>query len=644
MLQNIRDKSQGWLAWLVVLVLCGTFILWGVHAYLSETMGGNANVAAYVNKKPISQSMLDSAYARLRQQQQFQLGSNFSLNQKTEQNLKHQALMQLIISHVLTRAAEKAGYRITTDQVDEALLRIPAFQVNGQFSVDRFHEVINSVLYTQQQFLADLRQNMLVNQVRGGYINSEFALPNEVTTAVQLINQQRNISYFILPVSRFVSDVKITPAQVEQYYQKNQKEFQSPEKVSISYIELSLPAIEKNLHFDQTKLQQYYEDNIANYTKPERWHVAHIAIHLATGATHAQVQAAREKAALVEQAIDAGKDFSKLAQQYSDNKATAAKGGVLPWFSAGSLDPVFEKAAASLKVGEVSAPIRTPQGFEVIKLLGVEKAQVQPFDKVKAAVESALANQQAQQMFADDSDKLANLTYANPNTLTIAAKALNLPIQTTSLFGHDGEKTGIASNPRVVAAAFSGDVLQQNNNSNVVALDQNTAIVLRVKDHQAAALLPFATVQNQIETQLAKQQAQQLAKTEGEKLVAQLQQGKSSLIDVAKQQNLSWQVEDNAGRYDTRIDAPILAQAFRMPAPAAGHPSISGLSLASGDFAVVSVDAIHPGTLNHDAIQKRIFAEQIENNLGQIDYELYVNQLMSAAKIKIAKNQSAPSS
>ncbi len=644
MLQNIRDKSQGWLAWLIVLVLCGTFILWGIHAYMTETMSGDANVAAYVNKKPIAQTSLDAAYARLRQQQQFQLGSNFSLNQKTEQNLKHQALMQLIISHVLVRAAERAGYRVTTDQVDEALLRIPAFQVNGQFSVDRFHEVINSVLYTQPQFLADLRQNMLVNQVRGGYINSEFALPNEVTTAVQLINQQRNISYFILPVSRFVPQVKITPAQVEQYYQQNQQAFQSPEKVSIEYIELSLPAIEKTLHFDQTKLQQYYEDNIANYTTPERWHVAHISIYLSANATHAQVQAAREKAATVEQAIDAGKDFSQLAQQYSDNKATAAKGGVLPWFSAGSLDPVFEKAAASLRVGQVSAPIRTPQGFEIIKLLDVQKAQVQPFDKVKAAVQNALASQQAQQIFADQSDKLSNLTYANPNTLTIAAKALNLPIQTTDLFGHEGEKTGMASNPRVLAATFSNDVLQQGNNSNLIALDQNTAIVLRIKDHQAATLLPFATVKNQIETQLEKQQAQQQAKVEGEKLVAQLQQEKTSLIDVAKQQKLSWQAEDNAGRYDTRIDAPILAQAFHMPTPSAQHPSVSGLPLASGDYAVISVDAVHPGSLGGDAIQKRIFAEQIENNLGQIDYELYVNQLMNAAKIKMIKGQGDSSS
>lgn len=644
MLQNIRDKSQGVLAWTIVILLIATFALWGVHSYVTGEKSSDA--AAYVDHQPIFQTAVNASYQRMRQQRQLQLGADFSLSTSAEAELKQQALNQLILSQVLIDAAHKAGYRVTTSQVDEALLKIPAFQENGQFSANRFHDIINGILYTQDQFLADMRSSMLINQVQGGYINSAFALPNEVDKAIKLVNQKRDISYLIIPASRFAKNVQVSSDEIKQYYNTHQKEFQSPEQVSIEYLELSLNEIKNNLHFDPSKLQQYYENNLGNYTKPAQWHVATILIKLPEGASPTDIANIKKKAQDIYTQLKAGKDFAILAQQYSEDVSSAKKGGELDWYSAGTLDPVFEKTAASLqKPGDISQPVKTAYGLSIIKLLGEQKPTVLPFDQVKVQVENALAQQQAEQIFSQQSDKLSNLTYANPNSLDVAAKALNLSIQTTGLFDRAGAKTGIIANPRVISAAFSNDVLQQKNNSDLIQLDPSTVVVLRIKEHKPASILPMADVQNTLQMKLRSKKAQQEAQQFGQQLMDNIRNKKSDLLTLSKQYSLSLQEDKNAGRYDSKVDNLILSEAFRLPRPDdATQISLKGISLPSGDYTVILVNAVHDGILSsQDNIQRHIFQEEMEGNYGHIDYQLYVRELMKKAKINnISANTASP--
>jgi peptidyl-prolyl cis-trans isomerase D len=642
MLQHIREKSQGIVAWTIVILLIATFALWGVHSYL--TTEKNNDAAAYVNHHPIPQSAVNTAYQRMRQQRQLELGANFSLNPSVEKELKAQALNDLIVSQVLIDAAYKAGYRVTTNQVDEALVRIPAFQVNGQFSVDRFHDILNGILYTQEQFLADMRNSMLINQAQGGYVNSAFALPDEVDEVIKLVNQKRDISYVIVPAARFTKNVIISPDEIKQYYNAHQSEFRSPEQVSIDYLTLSLNGIKKNLRFDASKLQQYYENNLSNYTTPAQWHVATILIKMPEEKTSRQnSEAAFKKAQEIYLQLQSGQAFAKLAEKYSEDAASASKGGELEWFRAGTLDPAFEKATAALqKTGDFSKPVKTAYGFSIIKLLGEKKPAVLPFEQVRAQVQRTLAQQQAEQIFSRATDKLSNLTYANPNSLEVAANALNLPVQTTGLFGHGGAKTGLLSNPKVFNAAFSSDVLQQGNNSDLLQLDPDTVIVLRIHTHKAASILPLADVQNTLQVSLRHKKAQQDAQKFGEMLIDEIHTKDLTLGQSAKKAGLSLQGDKNAGRYDTKVDSFILNQAFRMPYPDANGFSLKGVLLPSGDYAIISLDAIHEGILtSQDDIQRHIFQEEIEGNNGRLDYQIYVHGLMQKAKVKAVKEPAA---
>lgn len=634
MLQKIRDHSQGWITSVIVIMLCLAFGIWGVESYLSSS--AQPDVPAKVNGRIISQTELNSTYERLRQQQQIQLGANFVFDQKVEIQLKKQALDQLIMGQILLQTAVKDGYRVAMEQVDRTLLTIPAFQINGRFSSERFKEVLGNILYTEQAFLSDLQTNMLIDQVRLGFLTSAFTLPDEIDTAIKLVNQKRDIAYLIVPASRFIDLAKISDKEALVYYQQHQAEFTTPEQVSIEYVALSLPQLAAQLHFTDVELRQYYQSNISNYTRPVRWHVAHILVKVPKDAAPQQLAAAKAKADKIAARLNAGESFAKLAKEFSDDIASAKNGGVMEWFSPGSIDPTLEKVVIALKqTGDLSAPAKTKYGFSIVKLLDTQKPEVLPFEKVRAQIEKALGQQKAEQAFANDSDKLSNLTYANPTSLDTAAEELGLPIKTTGLFDRNGSKEEVVSNSKVVAAAFSTDVLQ-GNNSNVIELNPDTLIVLRIKQHKPANLKPFAEVRKTVMEKLGAQLAEQKAQGLGEELLKDLRQQGGSAQQFASQHNLSIKVVNGVDRFGKQAPAAILGATFHTPRPLAGKASSSGLRLPNGDYAVISVLAVHDGDYDKATnAQQRIFGEELENGFGRLDYALYVDALVKKSKVAV---------
>lgn len=637
MLQSIRDRSQGWLAGAIIGLVCLTFALFGIHSYVNQG-SGTPDVAAKINGQAIEQNDLNSAYQRLRQQEQAQEGADFIIDQKMELQLKKQALNQIIMTRVLSQAALKEGYRVTPSEVGAALLSIPVFQVDGQFSRDRFNEVLSNILYTETGFLTDLQTTMLINQVRSGLVDSAFTLPSEINKAVNLVNQKRDIAYLIIPASRFANNINISNDQALGYYNQHQKEFSTPEQVSIDYIKLSLPELAAHMHFTDEQLTQFYQNNLDNFTKPQQWHVAHIFIKIPANATSEQVTQAQAKAENIAERARSGEDFATLARNDSDDTASAQNGGVLDWYSSGMIDPVFEKAVSSLtQPGDISTPVRTKYGFNVIKLLDVQKPQILPFAKVHDQVEKALAEQQAEQQFSDASDKLSNLTYTNPASLEAASKSLGLQVQTSDLFTREGGKDQITANPKVMTAAFMSDVLQ-GNNSDVIELSPDTLVVLRIKQHVPANIQSFADVKIQVTQELKAELVKQQTQAFGQKLLQELQQGKNA-DQVAKQATLYWSHDQNCGRFANHIPAIVLNAAFRMPRPESNIPSSDGFSLPNGDYALLQLNAVHDGSLDKNAnVQQRIYREELGNTYGQLDYTLYVRGLINKAKINISQN------
>jgi len=158
---------------------------------------------------------------------------------------------------------------------------------------------------------------------------------------------------------------------------------------------LSAPAAD---YPPESEVQSAYERNRASLTMPRALRLAQIFVALPANADAAAIETARKKAAdLAHQAQARGADFETLARANSQDKASAERGGDLGFVPETMIQPPVLAAASDLKRGEVSAPVRTPSGFHVLKLLDIREAAVRPLDEVSSQIRAALREQRAQQ-------------------------------------------------------------------------------------------------------------------------------------------------------------------------------------------------------------------------------------------------------
>ncbi len=141
------------------------------------------------------------------------------------------------------------------------------------------------------------------------------------------------------------------------------------------------------------ELKAYYEKHKSEFMQPEQVRARHILIKVPAGADKKKWEEARKKALEIRAKLLKGESFSKLAQKYSDDPGSKARGGDLGYFGKGRMVPEFEKAAFALKKGEISQPVKTTFGYHIIKVEDKKPARQRSFKEVEQQIRQKLLRQ-----------------------------------------------------------------------------------------------------------------------------------------------------------------------------------------------------------------------------------------------------------
>jgi peptidyl-prolyl cis-trans isomerase C len=112
----------------------------------------------------------------------------------------------------------------------------------------------------------------------------------------------------------------------------------------------------------------FYDSHPSLFESGERLDVSQILLRVPPPASATQAAMVRRQAEALLARVRKGEDFAKLAKEYSQDEATAAKGGEMARFGHGQVDPIIEKAAFALQPGEVSGVVGTLAGFHLLKV------------------------------------------------------------------------------------------------------------------------------------------------------------------------------------------------------------------------------------------------------------------------------------
>lgn len=623
MLQNIREHIQGWVAGVIVVALSITFALWGIQYYIGNGRDKNKAVAK-VDGVTITQESLNNTVKRLERQHPEQV---VLMDDAARADLRAKALKSLVQEQAQLGQLQKAGFIVPPAAVVAAVMGMPEFKENGQFSATRFQQLLAANRLTEEQYAQQVARTLLVDQPQDGLRDSSIVLKSEVMTAYRLLHQKRDFGYFILPKNVFLKSVQPAKKAMQAYYNDHKTDYTVPEKVQVAYLALSPKAIASQIKVSEPALKQYYQDNVAAYTTPKRWMVADVHEAVLPNAGWSVWYGAQKKMDALVAKLKKGTSFAHLTPKPTTH-----------WVTANSIDAATEKVLADLKPNETSAPFKTKDGWHMIRLVALQAPREKPFSEVKEAVKKAVISQRAEDKFSNAADTLTNMAYTNPTSLAAAASALGLTIHKTPFFSQrEADLKGVLANPKVVATAFSEDVLVNQNNSDPIDTKEGGMIVMRVSAHEPAHVPPLAAVKAKVALHVQSEAALKKAQALAKRLQVSVRQGQKPAV-LATVNRVIWKNEQAVGMEDKAVPASVLKAAFSLEAPANNTVQSRILSMQNGDIALLVLKAVHytNPALASAKIKAKLRDQLLAAN-GELFSHLLMQDLLSRASIKHEK-------
>lgn len=153
MLEQMR-KHMNWIMWTILVLVIISFLFFGI--YPSDNGQG---IAAEVNGEVITQSEVNRVYQNMTETYRQIFKDQFT--DAMAKNLRQQALRDLVNNRLLAQEAVRVGLRVTDDEVRSAIMRIPAFSSQGQFSKAAYDQYLYYVNQKPSAFEANQRQSLL---------------------------------------------------------------------------------------------------------------------------------------------------------------------------------------------------------------------------------------------------------------------------------------------------------------------------------------------------------------------------------------------------------------------------------------------------------------------------------------------------
>ena len=609
MLSAIRNKSKGWVAYLIVGLITVPFALFGIQDYVSRT--ANTSIAT-VNGEDLD---LNIYYQELNSQQrnlQQQLGAFYS--QEIDNGLKQNILDSMINEKLLENFANSFEVVTLDDEVRSVIEMNPAFQVDGAFSEDRYSQLLRLNSYSPAGYEIAQSKALTRDQIKRNLSGSAFMSSTVIKQLNDLASQQREVSYLALDANNYLDQVSISDSVISEYFNENRVSFIEGRKVKVDFVELSLGSMPEPESPDDQTLQSLYDDNIDLYTNAEKRRTQHILV------------ASEELANKLLEQINQGADFAELAIANSEDTSSSEQGGDLGFNEKGLIGPEFDEVAFAMSVGEVSDVVSTDYGFfHIIKLNGIEAATVQSPEEAKDQLVALHKKNVNQKMLLDLLEEFTSLAYEE--SIDMIADQFDLKIQTSDYFANSSQQYDAA----FVSAAFSDVVINDGENSEVIELSADKFVVLSLSSLQPERQKELDEVKDQVKSILsniaAKKIIEDLSLTIGTALVSGDQTATDKLL---KDNDLEWNAEGWVSRA-TELPFDVTSIAFSISKQREGEHTYSSRSVNDSTSLVIDISAVRIPEEEEDTGIAELYMSQENNEM----FVSLIKQLRENAEIKV---------
>ena len=376
----------------LILLLCSYFLI-NSHTALAEVLG---KIAAVVEDDVILEQELDKEVAVIAQRIQ---ASNTPM--PPESVIRKQVLEKLIIDKLQRQLAEKAGINVTEEMLNNSAADIAS---RNNMSLESFREELQKQGLSYKQFLENMRNEIIINQLRGREIGARIKVTErevdhflETQDAISPESVQYHLGHILIAVKEGASATEIQKAEHKaETLVHNLRAGQDFSQVAMAESEDGNALKGGDLGWRTANtIPTLFTDKVNKMSKgeiadpirsPSGFHIIKMLdikgglddhTITKTKVRHILIKnnelvdddEAKKRLLDIKERVLHGEDFATLARSHSDDKGSAIKGGSLDWVNPGDLVRPFEEAMSKLEINQLSEPIQTQFGWHLIQVL-----------------------------------------------------------------------------------------------------------------------------------------------------------------------------------------------------------------------------------------------------------------------------------
>jgi len=539
LLSLMRKHAKSWLIKALIAIIAVVFVFYFGYSFTSD----QAMKIAYVNGELINGAEYEKAYQDMLAALQARYKSMWNDNLIKVFNLKNRALESLITQRLMSQAARELGLDVTEEEVQNAIMNYPAFQINGHFDMRRYQNLLSANHMNPEDFETGITSELLDKKIKQFLFAFLNITDREILEYYTFANEKVKISFVEFNPEKYEKSVKIDAAKLKQYFEKNKEQYRVPEKISVTYLEIDPKNFEKEVETTEKEIESYYEYNADMYRHPKEVKARHILFKVGPDDTEEVKAKIKSRAEKVLEKARKGEDFAALAKKYSEGPSKS-KGGDLGYFKAGEMEAPFEEAAFALKKGEISGLVLTRFGYHIILVEDIKEAGITPLEKVRDDIVATLAGNIATEMAHEKGLTLLDqmpydvdlAVYGNQNGITAKKSAY---------FSKNRPIPDIEGSEKIAPTLFS---LGKDEASGLIELG-GKFYIFQTADSKASYLPELKDVKEAVEKKFMAQEARAAAESAAEKYLKALKEGKS-WETAAKENNLKVQQTEFFTRRD----------------------------------------------------------------------------------------------
>lgn len=620
MLRSMREGVKGPAGKVLLAIIIVPFVFIGGMELFTD--GGEDSVLS-VNGQDVTQAEYIQELYTVRTEVAQQMGENIIPDMLTEERLNPMVFERLTQRKLLEQVSVLGKIELPESGINQAIVESPEFQENGKFSEARYRQIITSGNLTEASLRTAVAEYIRANQLQSGLVQSGFGVKAQSELIKAIVSEERTVNLLVLTSDSVSSDIAIEESEITAFYEESKSEHMTEFSVDAEYIVLDMAGLYEPVA--EQDLQDAYEEEAAVFESTERRNVSHILLELSEQQTKDQAQLLLAE---IKSRIEAGESFADLAVEFSQDPGSASAGGELGMIEQDETFPAeFEEAAFTISLNEVSDVIETDAGLHLLTVTEIEKDEMASFEERREFIEQQLQLIAARRAFVSQLESLGEETF-NAADLSGPADALGLELQSKQGLTENGG-SDLFSNPAVMDALFSSELLEEGLNSEPIEVSDTQAVVLRVAAQHEQRQQTLDEVRESLIAKLKGDKAKQLLLEKLDSLKQQVN-AEETFAAVTAEAGLELEADLKLDRNSFQVDRAFLNELFKAPRNTVGN-EVKDFESVNGD--VYAYQFLAVGSKDVEGLTDDLIAQQNDALSGQTVLAAFMANLKQKAEI-----------